>query len=100
MGVYAWEQRIHQPLLLDITIPIDAQHCEDKLGNALDYALLCQQVTELVSSKTYQLIETVATEVAHFIKTQFAVSEVTVKVSKPTAIPNAKLVQISVHLNA
>ncbi len=99
IGVHAWEQQILQPLLLDLIIPIDIQHCQDNLEHTLDYATLCQHVTEFVASRSFQLIETVAVEVSAFIKATFPVKNVTVKVNKPNAVANARLVQIISNSN-
>lgn len=95
IGVYAWEQRIKQNLLIDLIIPINIAQCQDDLANTIDYADLCQQVTTFVSSRSFKLIETVAEEVSAFIKTHFAIQSLTIKISKPHAVPNAGLIQIT-----
>ena len=79
---------------MDLIIPIDSKNCQDNLNNTLDYATLCQQVTEFVASRSFQLIETVAADVSDFVKKTFAVKQITVKVNKPNAVANARLVQI------
>ena len=96
IGVHAWEQRIAQRLLLDITIPNDFSTCQDNLANTVDYATLCQQVTTYVESNQFALIETVADRVAQLIKDQFAVAKLTVRVSKPHAITNAGNIAVTV----
>ena len=96
IGVYAWEQQITQPLLLDITIPADFKACEDQLDKTIDYDKLCQQVTLYVEANAFQLIETVADRVAQLIKSEFNVKELTVSVSKPGAVKNAANIQVTV----
>lgn len=68
IGVYAWEQRILQQLLIDISIDTDFSDCQEDLGKTVDYEALCKNVTLYVESKSFQLIETVANEVAELIK--------------------------------
>lgn len=97
IGVYAWEQRILQQLLIDISIDTDFSDCQEDLGKTVDYEALCKNVTLYVESKSFQLIETVANEVAELIKKQFNVSQVTVGVSKPHAIKNAGTIQVVVR---
>ena len=97
IGVHAWEQRINQQLLIDITIPGDFSACEDNLANTIDYGVVCQTVTEFVQSKSFQLIESVADSVAHLIKQEFKVTQLTVAVSKPHAIKNAGTIQVVVN---
>ena len=97
IGVYAWEQRINQQLLIDMSLNADFSNCQDELNNALDYAALCETVTQFVESKSFQLIETVANDVAQLIKETFKVSQLTVAVSKPHAVKNAANIQVIVQ---
>ncbi|MFI4918966.1 MAG: dihydroneopterin aldolase [Legionellales bacterium] len=94
IGVHAWEQRIKQQLLIDISIPIDCSTCQDNLANTLDYDSLCKAVTHFVESTSFQLIETVADSVVLLIQQEFKVTKLTVAVSKPHAIKNAGLIQV------
>ena len=96
IGVHAWEQRINQQLLLNISIPFNFEDCDDKLENTIDYDALCTTITEFVESKSFQLIETVAQQVAELIKQEFKATQATVAVSKPHAIKNAGSIQVVV----
>ncbi len=96
VGVYQWEQRISQRLLIDIYIPSDFKNCNDEIQETIDYSELCQRVIELVESKVFKLIETVANEVALLIKEKFTVNEVTVSVSKPHAVKSAANIKVTV----
>lgn len=96
IGVYAWEQRITQRVLIDISIPSDFSNCQDTLANTIDYDALCKKVTEYVESKSFQLIESVANEVAQLIQKDFNVPKLTVAVSKPHAVKNAGNIQVVV----
>lgn len=96
IGVYAWEQKIKQKLLLDISIPSDFRQCNDELANTLDYDALCQKITIFVESQSFQLIEHVANSVASFIKDEFQVEKLSVSVTKPHAVANAGIVKVTV----
>ncbi|MBA2650831.1 MAG: dihydroneopterin aldolase [Tatlockia sp.] len=96
IGVHAWEQQIDQRLLIDITIPADFSACEEQLEKTIDYSELCQKVTLYVESNTFKLIETVASHLADLIKKEFNLRELTVAVSKPTAVKNAANIQVVV----
>lgn len=96
IGVHAWEQRILQQLLLDISIPIDLTLCNNELANTIDYDALCQNVTVFVESNTFTLIETVAECVAQRIKDLFFVGQLTVSVSKPHAVKNAGRICVTI----
>lgn len=96
IGVHAWEQRIKQQLLIDITIPADFSNCQDELTHTIDYDALCQKVTYFVESQSFQLIETVANQVAQLIKEAFKVDAVTIAITKPHAVKNAAVIKVSV----
>lgn len=96
IGIYAWEQRIAQRLILDINIPIDLSQCNNDLGKTIDYDNLSRRITTYVEEKSFDLIETVAEEVAAIIKKEFKVHQVTLKVSKPDAIKNAANVSVRI----
>lgn len=96
IGVYQWEQQILQKLCISLRIPADFSACEDNLAKTIDYDQLCQQVTDYVESNSFQLIETVAHNIALLIKEKFAVKQLTVTVAKPQAIKNAAKVEVTV----
>ncbi|AUH73698.1 dihydroneopterin aldolase [Legionella sainthelensi] len=97
IGVYEWEQRINQHLLIDINIDTDFSACGEDLTKTIDYEALCERVTLHVESKSFQLIETVANEVATLIQEQFKITHLTIGVSKPHAIKNAENIQVIVR---
>ena len=89
IGIHAWEQRILQRLLIDLSMVCDLSSCHNELANTIDYDQLCQRVTAFVEGNNFTLIETVAEQIAQLIKAEFNVAGLTVKVSKPDAIKNA-----------
>lgn len=97
IGVYTWEQHINQQLLIDISIETDLSACQEDLSKTIDYDVLCEKVTQFVESKAFQLIESVANEVAQFIHDNFKLTQLTVGVSKPYAIKNADNIQVIVR---
>lgn len=97
IGVYSWEQHINQQLLIDISIDTDFSNCQDNLNETINYATLCETVTDFVESRSFQLIETVANEVAHLIQQKFKVTQLTVGISKPHAVKNAGTIQVIVR---
>ncbi|GGI89584.1 dihydroneopterin aldolase [Legionella impletisoli] len=96
IGVHAWEQKILQQVLIDLSFPIDCASVHDELKNTIDYDQVCQRITDFVESNSFQLIETVAEKVAQLVKNEFKVTQLSIRVSKPSAIKNAA--NVSVHL--
>lgn len=94
IGVYAWEQRMLQSLIFDLCIPIDISRYQNNIANALDYATVCQSITQFVSSQSFQLLETVAEQVFSMLQEKFVIQHMTLTVSKPLAVKNAGPIQI------
>ncbi len=92
IGVHDWEKKIKQALILDIKIPRDFKaltETDDQLEKTLDYDALCQHVIELIESKSFNLIETVAHTVLTSIQKTFKLQAVSLRVAKPHAINQA-----------
>lgn len=94
IGIHEWEQKINQLLKLDIDITTQFHEINDDINKTIDYDALCQHVTELVSSKSFRLIETVAETVILSLKSVFGIQGVRVRVSKPHAISNAENISV------
>ena len=97
IGVHDWEKKIKQILLLDIDIPSDFSQTDDALKKTIDYDALCQHVTELVETSDFNLIESVGQHVLTAIQKTFQIKALTIRVSKPHAIHNAKNISIECH---
>ncbi|MFY7697525.1 MAG: dihydroneopterin aldolase [Legionella sp.] len=96
IGVHAWEQRILQRLLIDLSINHDLTNCADQLANTIDYDQLCQRIISFVENNSFQLIETVAEQIAQLVKDEFKVTALTVRVSKPDAIKQASNIAVTI----
>lgn len=97
IGLHAWEQRILQPVILDITLPIDLRACDDKLENTIDYDELCQTVTTFVESTPFALLETLAERVAKLIQDTFHLEHLTIRACKPHAVKNAGNICVTIE---
>ena len=99
IGVYEWEHNIKQPITLDIEVGTDihraAEH--DDIEHALDYKCIVDRVTEMVTSKHYKLVETVAEHVAELIQKEFGACWVRLRVAKLHAIKPARDVGVIIE---
>ncbi len=91
IGVYDWEQKIKQKLILDIEMAHDNKPAgkSDNVADALDYAQVSQLVIKYIESGHFLLLERVAEEVAELIMKQFSVLWVKIRLTKPGAVPQA-----------
>lgn len=99
IGVYPWERKLKQVLLLDLTLPTDTSQAahEDELVDALDYAALCQAVTHWAGGTQFQLIESFAEHLAKFLNTTFDLPWVKITLKKPKAVSNAAGVAVQIE---
>ncbi len=98
IGVYDWEQQIKQKLILDIEMAHDNHQAgaSDDVNDALDYFAVSQAVIKHIESGRFLLVERVAEEVAQLIMTQFSVPQVSIKLTKPGAVAQAKGVGVKI----
>ena len=99
IGVRAWERQLRQPLLIDLSLAIDAAAAaaSDQIDDALDYGAVARRVTELTETSNFQLIETLAEAIASMVLDEFAPASVTITVHKPGAVPQAQGVSIEIE---
>lgn len=96
IGVNQWEQKIKQNLLIDIHLYSDLSNVKDNINETIDYDSLCLHINDIVTQTSFQLIETVANEIAIGILNQFPIKQVKIAVNKPHALRQAKNVKVIV----
>ena len=99
IGVFEWERQIEQPVLIDLVMSVDtrAAAISDDIQDAVNYALVAEQVADLTKSLKPKLLETLADQLATMILNHFAtVQAVQVKVKKPLAVKSAQAVGIEI----
>ncbi len=98
VGVFEWEQRVRQTVLIDLEMAVDAAAAaqKDELSGTLDYKAISKRVKDFAENNPCALIETLAQGIADILLGEFDVSRAKVTVSKPGAIRGAKTVGVSV----
>jgi dihydroneopterin aldolase len=58
IGVFEWERQIEQPVLIDLVMTVDtrAAAISDDIQDAVNYALVAEQVADLTKSLKPQLL--------------------------------------------
>ena len=99
VGVNEWERHIRRHVVLDLKLETDVTKAAEKdtIEDAIDYKTVSERVTNFVQASSYLLIETLAENVANLILTEFPVSWISLKISKPGAVSNAKNVGVSIE---
>ena len=100
VGVSDEERAKPQRLLLTVVIDFDfsAAAMNDRLAKTIDYFVIARQLLKFGERRTWKLIETVATDIADLILTEFHPENVMVEVKK-FPIPQAHYVSVSLIKN-
>ena len=99
IGVYEWERHTRQTLVFDLEMASDTARAaaSDQIADALDYAAISSQVLAVVEGSEYQLIESLAEEVARMITRDFGVCWLRLRLSKPGAVAAAEDVGVVIE---
>ncbi|MBQ4839148.1 MULTISPECIES: dihydroneopterin aldolase [Pseudoalteromonas] len=99
IGVYDFEKESKQSLYFDIEMSTDITPAAqtDDINLTVDYAKVSERVITLSETTQVELLETLLEKLAAMILTEFAVSDVRIKVSKPAAVAQAKTVGIEIY---
>jgi dihydroneopterin aldolase len=91
IGVFAWERRVKQTVVLDLDMAVDARRAAaaDRLEEALDYKAVARRLQEFVGDSQFQLVETLAEKVAELVLSEFHVPWTRVRVNKKGAVRGA-----------
>jgi len=99
IGIYDWERTVRQQLWLDLEMATDirpAANSED-IRFALDYHAISVRLNEFVSGRAFALIETIAEQCAALVMQEFGVPWLRLTVTKPTAVPAAQAVGVTIE---
>ena len=98
IGVFEWEQAKPQTIWIDLELEIDAKKAaaRDEVKDAIDYGALVTTVQQLVQSKSYRLLETMAEEIATLTLQQFKTPAVLVRVKK-RALPGIDFAAVEIR---
>lgn len=99
IGIFEHERKGVQELLIDIKLECDIGNClkSDAIGDAMNYALLADRCQEFASQTSFNLIESFASALLDDLLSQFPISRLWIRVSKPNALKNAKFPYVEVE---
>ncbi len=91
VGIWDWERKIRQTVSIDLEMGADIRRAAetDNIDDTLNYKAVAKQVQQLVADSEFHLVEALAEKIAELVLTEFAVSWIQVRVSKPGAIRGA-----------
>ncbi|OGW78793.1 MAG: dihydroneopterin aldolase [Omnitrophica bacterium GWA2_52_8] len=98
IGIFAWERRIKQKVIMDMEFPTDARKASrrDDIRDAVNYKNIAKYALKFTSGSEYFLLETLAHKLAEAIVKRFRLPEIRLRISKPGAIRHSRNVGIEV----
>ena len=99
IGVYDWEREVRQTVVLDLEMAgnnVRAAQSDD-VADALDYAAVSSRVLSFIENSQFQLIETMAEQVAAIIIEEFGVVWLRLRLCKPGAVAQARDVGVLIE---
>lgn len=99
IGIYGWERTTRQIVGIDLEMAADVARAaaSDSIDDALDYKAIAKRLIEFVGASSFQLVETLAEEIARVVREEFGVPWVRVTLSKPGAIRGARDVGVVIE---
>ncbi len=96
IGIYDWERKIKQPIVLDIEMDSDNRRpaATDDIADTLDYKAISKRLIDFVGTSSFGLVETLAERCCAIILDEFGVTRVRLKLSKVGAVRGAKAVGV------
>jgi len=88
VGIYEWEQKVKQDIIINIEIEFDGREAieKDSIEYTVDYKTITKRIIAMVEDTKYNLIERISGDVVKLIMEDNKVRSASVKVDKPGAL--------------
>jgi dihydroneopterin aldolase len=99
IGIWEWERKIRQTVAIDLEMSADIRKAaaSDEVEDTLNYKSVAKRVQAFVGESSFQLVETLAENIAAIVLDEFDVDWVRVRLNKPGAIRGAKGVGVLIE---
>ena len=99
IGIYDWERRIKQPVIIDLDMAADIRQAAgtDNIEDTLNYKAVAKRVIGFVEKSEFQLVETLAERVAEIILNEFQVPWLRLQVNKVGALRGVRDVGVIIE---
>lgn len=99
IGIWEWERKIRQTVAIDLDMSADIRKAaaSDSVDDTLNYKRVAKRLQKFVADSSFQLVETLAENIAGIVLDEFEVSWVRVRVNKPGAIRGARDVGVLIE---
>ncbi len=102
LGVPEWERLAPQTVVLDIELAMPhSRSCQsDDIADTIDYGRIVMRIREMLTQKSFHLVEALAETVAQLIQSEFGAPWVRVRVAKPGILTGVKQLGVVIERGA
>ena len=99
IGIWDWEKRNSQSISIDLEMQTDTKKISqsDSIEDALDYKAVSKRAKQFIQDSQFNLIETLAENLAKIILEEFDVQWLKLSISKPYAIRDSKNIGVCIE---
>ena len=99
IGIYEWERRTKQTVIFDIELATDIRKAaeSDNIDDTLSYKTVAKRLISYVSTSEFELIETLAEQVAGILLDEFKVPWCRLRLNKRGAVRGVRDVGIIIE---
>ncbi len=99
IGVYEWERSSTQTVRLDLDIGLPDRRAgqTDDIADAINYAEVAQEIRLMAAQRNFNLIETLAEQIAALVLERFGAPWIRVRATKPSVVRDAAQVGICIE---
>lgn len=99
IGIYDWEREVKQTVSLDLEMATDIRRAADSdcIDHTLNYKAVAKRLISFIEQSEFQLIETMAERVAGIVRSEFDVSWLRLRLSKPGAVRGSRDVGVIIE---
>jgi len=99
IGIYDWERRARQTVILDIEMGTDIKKSaqSDAIKDTLNYKAVAKRLISFVEKSNYQLVETLAENIAEILLSEFNVPWLRLQLNKQGAVRGVRDVGVIIE---
>src|SRR3954469_11936272 len=73
VGIWEWERRVKQTVIIDVEMAADIRRAaaSDRIEDTIDYKSVAKRLIAFVGDSHYQLVETLAEQIARVVVVEF-----------------------------
>jgi dihydroneopterin aldolase len=99
IGAHDWERQVKQTVVLNLEMETDvaAAAATDELASTLSYSEVADAVERFVSDSSFQLVETLAEQIAALVMAEFRVGWLRLELIKPRPLSGPHVVGVVIE---